>query len=144
MSKPKKVDQLPYPRFTKLITYHIQSQNGKSCKRSNSMMHRTTKDEVLSKLTFMSKGEPKGALSYGVKILDAMLSDTIKESDDYINYLTKYKSAQPSVPTLGRACRKVYISRGGIEINVGKKRKAKVLRKKQTITVADNILEDPD
>ncbi|GJV55730.1 hypothetical protein Tco_1456735 [Tanacetum coccineum] len=43
-------------------------------------------------------GEPK----YGMKILEAMLSQTIKESIDYLNYLAKSQNAQSGAPIIGR------------------------------------------
>ncbi|GJS35123.1 hypothetical protein Tco_0533505 [Tanacetum coccineum] len=50
----KKVEKLPYPRFTKLIIAHFLKENNTIAKLSNSLMHHTTQDEKLSKLKFES------------------------------------------------------------------------------------------
>nr|GEV05552.1 hypothetical protein [Tanacetum cinerariifolium] len=77
-------------------------------------------------------------------IPDVMLNDETKASCDYVNCLTKYGDAEPSVPTLGRGRGKGCMIKGGLEVNVDKKRmKVDAPNKRHTITVADNILEDP-
>nr|GEZ26592.1 hypothetical protein [Tanacetum cinerariifolium] len=60
---------------------------------------------------------------YGKTILDVMLIEEIKASVDYVNYLTKCGNTQPSVPIKGRGRGKCYMNRGGMKINVSKKRK---------------------
>ncbi|GJT60699.1 hypothetical protein Tco_1004232 [Tanacetum coccineum] len=77
-------------------------------------MHKISEEELVEKLNFVANGEPKGKPTYGMPILEVMLSKEIKESVDYINYLAKSRNAQSSAPTLGRG------------------------------QVADNLLEDPD
>ncbi|GKA93187.1 reverse transcriptase domain-containing protein, partial [Tanacetum coccineum] len=47
-------------------------------------------------------------------------------------------------PTLGRGQGKGYMRKGGLEVNDPKKKKADVLRRTRSITVADNLLEDPN
>ncbi|GJV62450.1 hypothetical protein Tco_1468550 [Tanacetum coccineum] len=80
---------------------------------------------------------------YGKTIPDVILSEEIKVFADYVNYLTKYRNSQPSVSTQGRGRRKGYMSKVGMEINVDKKmKKVEVPRKRRTIVVADNLLED--
>ncbi|GJX01390.1 retrovirus-related pol polyprotein from transposon TNT 1-94 [Tanacetum coccineum] len=82
---------------------------------------------------------------YGKIIPDVMLSDDIKEFTDYVNYLAKSRIFHLSVPTLGRGRGKGYMSIGVLEVNVDKKRKkVEVSKKRHTITVVDNILEDPN
>ncbi|GJX63800.1 hypothetical protein Tco_0296700 [Tanacetum coccineum] len=73
-----------------------------------------------------------------------MLSREIKESVDYINYLAKSGSAQPGVPTIGRGQGKGYMRHRGFKVNVPKNKKDEVPRRSKTITVADNLLENPD
>ncbi|GJU29476.1 hypothetical protein Tco_1173065 [Tanacetum coccineum] len=75
-------------------------------------MHKTNEDEVVQKLKFATKGELKGKLRYGKKILEAMLSQAIMEFADYLNYLAKSWNAQSGVPTLGRGQGKGYMSIG--------------------------------
>ncbi|GJY98816.1 hypothetical protein Tco_0516246 [Tanacetum coccineum] len=68
--------------------------------------------------------------------------ENLKEHKKEKSNLEEHKIWSEACPNLARGIG--YISRGGIEINAGKQRKAKVPRKKRTITVADNILEDAD
>nr|GEY50028.1 hypothetical protein [Tanacetum cinerariifolium] len=77
-----------------------------------------------------------------MKILDVMLSDTIKHSAAYRIYLTKCRNgdalivlAQPSESIQGRGREKGYVKKGGFET-------IKILGKKRNITIVDNILED--
>ncbi|GJU96105.1 hypothetical protein Tco_1320861 [Tanacetum coccineum] len=79
-------------------------------------MHKISEEELVEKLKFVAKGEPKGKPTYGMPIPEAM----------------------------GRG--KGYMSKGGLEVNAPKKKKKtdEVLRRKHTITFADNLLEDPD
>ncbi|GKB53691.1 hypothetical protein Tco_0904444 [Tanacetum coccineum] len=106
-------------------------------------MHHIKDDEVLGKLKFVAKGEPTRKSRYGKTNLDVMLSDEIKAFADYVNYLMKFGNAQSSVPILGKGQGKGFMNRGGLEINVEKKKKKfEFLKKKRTIIVADNILDD--
>ncbi|GKA53398.1 hypothetical protein Tco_0746713 [Tanacetum coccineum] len=108
-------------------------------------MYKTIKEEVVEKLKFMAKGETKGKPKYGMKILEAMLSQIITESADNMNYLAKSKNTQSGAPIQGMGRGKGYMRKGGLEDNVPKmKKKNDVPRRKRTITVDDNILEDPD
>ncbi|GKC77464.1 hypothetical protein Tco_1128238 [Tanacetum coccineum] len=83
-------------------------------KRSESVMHKTSEGELVEKLKFVAKGEPKGKPAFGMPIPEAMMSREIKEPNDYLNYLAKYLNAQSGAPTLGRG------------------------------QVVDNLLQDPD
>nr|GEW64844.1 hypothetical protein [Tanacetum cinerariifolium] len=107
------------------------------------MMHNTTEDKVLAKLKFVAKGEPKGVSKYGRTIPDVILIEEIKASADCVNYLMMSRNTQPCVPTQGMGRGKGYMRLRGVEFNVRKKRKAKVPRKKRTIAIVDNVLEDP-
>ncbi|GKD02771.1 hypothetical protein Tco_1177745 [Tanacetum coccineum] len=77
-------------------------------------MHKISEGELVEKLKFVAKGEPKGKPTFGMPIPEAMMSREIKEPNDYLNYLAKYLNAQSGAPTLGRG------------------------------QVVDNLLQDPD
>ncbi|GJU20329.1 hypothetical protein Tco_1153671 [Tanacetum coccineum] len=113
-NKAKKQEQLPYPRFIKHIINHLLLQNDNLNKQSDSVMHKISEEELVEKLKFVDKGEPKGKPAYGMPIPEVMLSKEIKESIDYINYLAKSRNAQSGAPTLGSG------------------------------QVANNLMEDPD
>ncbi|GJS62210.1 hypothetical protein Tco_0656994 [Tanacetum coccineum] len=128
------------PRYKRIAV-----SNDNLNKSSESITYKTIKEEVVEKLKFMAKGETKGKPKYGMKILEAMLSQIIKESADNMNYLAKSKNTQSGAPIQGMGQGKGYMSKGGLEDNVLKmKKKNNVPRRKRTITVDDNILEDPD
>ncbi|GJU02198.1 hypothetical protein Tco_1112536 [Tanacetum coccineum] len=117
-SNAKKKELLPYPRFTKVIINHILSKHNTLSKRPESWTHTIKDDAVLGKLKFVNKGEdhPK----YGMSIPDVMMSDTIRNSASTI-------------------------SRKNVEVKVHtKKAKDRVRRRNRSITIADNVVKDPD
>ncbi|GKB22315.1 hypothetical protein Tco_0856238 [Tanacetum coccineum] len=62
-------------------------------------------EELMDKLKFVAKGEPKGKLTFRMPIPEAMISMEIKESDAYLNYLAKYPNAQSGAPTFWKGSR---------------------------------------
>ncbi|GKA71696.1 hypothetical protein Tco_0777835 [Tanacetum coccineum] len=91
---------------------------------------------------FVNKGEdhPK----YGMSIPDVMMSDTIRNSAHYVKYLARSIGTQSSVP-IRRRRGKGTISRKNVEVKVHiKKKKDKVPRRNRSITIADNVVKDPD
>ncbi|GJQ99209.1 hypothetical protein Tco_0522194 [Tanacetum coccineum] len=59
-------------------------------------MYQIKNDKVLAKLKFVTKGESTGKPRYGKAIPDVILSDDIKASADYVNYLTKVSCVSQS------------------------------------------------
>ncbi|GJU38764.1 hypothetical protein Tco_1191721 [Tanacetum coccineum] len=86
----KKKELLPFPRFTKLIIKYILSYHNNVSKRPQSYQHVMKLDAVIGNLKFVNKG--KKDLIYGMAILKEMMSDEIKASADYFNYLAKKAS----------------------------------------------------
>ncbi|GJZ18389.1 hypothetical protein Tco_0554512, partial [Tanacetum coccineum] len=117
--KATKQERLPYPRFTKIIIQHILSENANLNKRSNSMPHKIGEEELMEKLKFVAKGEPKGTPTFGMPIPEAMMR---------------------------RGQGKGYMRKVDMEINVPKpkKKKSKFPMKQRIITIAVNLLEDLD
>ncbi|GJX25236.1 hypothetical protein Tco_0231532 [Tanacetum coccineum] len=141
-SNAKKKELLPYPRFTKVIINHILSKHNTLSKIPESWTHTIKDDAVLGKLKFVNKGEdhPK----YGMSIPDVMMSDTIRNSAHYAKYLARSTGTQSSVPTRRRRG-KGTISRKNVEVKVHtKKAKDRVRRRNRSITIADNVVKDPD
>nr|GEW84449.1 hypothetical protein [Tanacetum cinerariifolium] len=56
------------------------------------MPHKINEEELVKKLMFVAKGEPKGKPTFGMPIPEAMMNREIKESDVYLNYLAKTKA----------------------------------------------------
>ncbi|GKA87760.1 hypothetical protein Tco_0809524 [Tanacetum coccineum] len=94
------------------------------------MPHKISEKELVEKLKFVAKGEPKGKPTFRIPILEAMMSREIKESIVYLNYLAKYLNAQSGAPTLGKGRGKGYMKKGGLEVNAPKKKRADVPRRK--------------
>ncbi|GJT02763.1 hypothetical protein Tco_0823932 [Tanacetum coccineum] len=90
----KRKELLPFPRFTKLIIQHIFSHHNTVFKRLQSEKHRITLDAVLGNLKFSNKGAYD--LINGIAIPMEMLSDEIKASTNYLNYLAKSMGIQPA------------------------------------------------
>nr|GEW02297.1 hypothetical protein [Tanacetum cinerariifolium] len=87
--KGQKTKIMPYPRFTKVIIHYFMSQHKSISKREGSPYHTVTDDGLLDKLKFVSKGNKYQV--YGKPILDALITDDIKNSKTYkmfFKYLT--------------------------------------------------------
>ncbi|GJX27071.1 hypothetical protein Tco_0233367 [Tanacetum coccineum] len=126
----KRQKNMPYPRFTKVIIHYFLSKHRSIPKRHNSFINTIKDDGVLGKLKYVSKGEDKQM--YGMSILDVMMNDDIKNSNDYLTYLAL--STGTEVPNKGRGKGK------GL---MGKKATVNP-SKKGSITADDNIIPDPD
>nr|GFA99881.1 hypothetical protein [Tanacetum cinerariifolium] len=125
-----------------VIINHILSKHNTLSKRPESWTHTIKDDAVLGMLKFVNKGEdhPK----YGMSIPDVMMSDTIRNSAHYAKYLARSTGTQSSVPTRRRRG-KGTISRKNVEVKVHtKKTKDRVRRRNRYITIADNVVKDPD
>ncbi|GJR96144.1 hypothetical protein Tco_0268318 [Tanacetum coccineum] len=64
-------------------------------------------------------------------------------SEDELCPSDKRVAVNSGALNLGRGRGKGYMRKGGLEVNASKKKKAEVPRRSRTITVADNLLEDP-
>ncbi|GJW58115.1 hypothetical protein Tco_0104846 [Tanacetum coccineum] len=76
----------------KLIIKHILSHHNTVSKRPQSDKHGIKIDTVLGNLKFINKGEEH--LKYGMAVLEEMMSDTIKASSSYLNYMAKSLGTQ--------------------------------------------------
>ncbi|GJT41013.1 hypothetical protein Tco_0940878 [Tanacetum coccineum] len=95
-----------------------------------SKMHVIKLDAVHENLNFANKGE-KDPIN-GMAIPKEMMSDEIKASANYLNYLAKSMGTQ-----LGKGRGKRLITKKGIEVVVEKKKTIRIPRKKSTKTVIE-------
>ncbi|GJY42456.1 hypothetical protein Tco_0429726 [Tanacetum coccineum] len=95
-----------------------------------SKMHVIKLDAVHENLKFANKGEKDPI--YGMAIPKEMMSDEIKASANYSNYLAKSMGTQP-----GKSQGKRLITKKGIEVVVEKKKTIRIPRKKRTKTVIE-------
>ncbi|GKA30925.1 hypothetical protein Tco_0717230 [Tanacetum coccineum] len=82
----KKVTPLliPYGRFTKVIIYHLASNNNIH-RRPDSAVHHTGDDFILGNLKFVPKGESVEV--FGMAIPDPLITEAIQQSSYYPKYL---------------------------------------------------------
>ncbi|GKD88608.1 hypothetical protein Tco_1364115, partial [Tanacetum coccineum] len=116
----KKKELLPFPRFTKLIIKHIISLHNNLSERPQSYHHVIKLDAILGNLKFANKGENDPI--YGMAIPMEAMSDEIKASTDYSNYLAKSKVDKP-VKGKGKGL----MTRKGIQV---------IMEKKDTIRIS--------
>ncbi|GJY27253.1 hypothetical protein Tco_0401979, partial [Tanacetum coccineum] len=127
--KKSRRENMPYPRFTKIIINHFLKQH-KSLTNLNHNHYHTIKDDgLVSRLKFVRIGEDYQ--EYGLPIPDVMLTDAIKHSESYQMFI-KYSTHQiPPKRSKGKAKKKT-----------SSKRRVK---KKVTLSANDNIIsDDPD
>ncbi|GKE29737.1 hypothetical protein Tco_1445121 [Tanacetum coccineum] len=144
------MSKLLYTRFTKLIIDHFLSCNKNVPRRSDSEMHSEGQDSHLTKLI----NTVKGTYKFGMKIPDTMINDAFKKSARYKYYKAKKtesekaKSAEEPeeqhVSPVKSRQGKGYMRSGDQEENFPSAFKKNVVpRKTRSLTVADNIVEEP-
>ncbi|GKD10817.1 hypothetical protein Tco_1190502 [Tanacetum coccineum] len=126
--KRSRRENMPYPRFTKIIINRFLKQH-KSLTNLNHKQYHTIKDVGnVSRLEFVRIS--KDYQVYGLPIPDVMLTDAIKRSKSYQMFI-KYSINQiPHKKIRGR---------------VQKERRLLMIKKKVTLSADDNIIShDPD
>ncbi|GJZ20621.1 hypothetical protein Tco_0557211 [Tanacetum coccineum] len=81
-SRPSKMSKLLYTRFTKLIIDYLLSLNKSIPHRSDSKLHSSQDDHLITNLLNTTNGDYK----FGMEVLDAMTSDEIKKKAGYKYY----------------------------------------------------------
>ncbi|GJR02173.1 hypothetical protein Tco_0525157 [Tanacetum coccineum] len=129
-------ENMPFPRFTKVIINHFLKQY-KSISNLKYQHYHTIKDgDIVSKLGFVRIGEDYQ--EYGLVIPDVMLNDAIKQSESYQMFIKYSPDEIPPKKSRGKESEP--------EPQLVKKKTAsrRVVKKKVTISAADNIIPDPD
>ncbi|GJS10629.1 hypothetical protein Tco_0367425 [Tanacetum coccineum] len=149
--KRSRRENMPYPRFTKIIINHFLKQH-KSLTNLNHKHYHTIKDDgIVSRLKFVRIGEDYQ--EYGLPIPDVMLTDVIKHSESYHMFI-KYSTNQiPPKKSRGKGSKgkkTTEESRETVDVseesepepepakknNFGKRR----VKKKVTLSANDNII----
>ncbi|GJW80995.1 hypothetical protein Tco_0144970 [Tanacetum coccineum] len=91
---------MPYPRFTKVIINHFMSIHSSIPKEIPSGLHTIKDDDVLSRMKFIRIGED--VQEYRRAILDAMLTDDIKQSETYQMFIKYFTGLIPLKKTRGK------------------------------------------
>ncbi|GKD09996.1 hypothetical protein Tco_1189681 [Tanacetum coccineum] len=146
---------MPYPRFTKVIINHFLKQH-KSLSNLKYQYYHTIKDDgIVSRLKFVRIVEDYQ--EYRLVIPDVMMNDAIKQSESYQMFI-KYSTSQISPKkSRGKGSQGKKIVDDSLEtVEVSKEsepepeyvsRKTasrRVVKKKVTISVANNIIPDPN
>nr|GEU51694.1 hypothetical protein [Tanacetum cinerariifolium] len=84
-SIPSKMSKLLYTCFTKLIIEYLLSLNKSIPRRSNSKLHSSHDDHLITKLLNTTNGDYK----FGMEVPDAMISDAITKRAGYKYYMAK-------------------------------------------------------
>ncbi|GJX10449.1 hypothetical protein Tco_0200308 [Tanacetum coccineum] len=96
----KRREQMPYPRFTKVIINHFLSKHNTLPKRQSSFINTIKYDSVLGKLKFLNKGEEHQ--KYGMSIPDSMMNDAIRNSATYLTYLALSTNTKVKIRKVGK------------------------------------------
>ncbi|GJZ32291.1 hypothetical protein Tco_0577727 [Tanacetum coccineum] len=146
----KRREQMPYPRFTKVIINHFLSKHNTLSRRHGSFLHMIKYDSVLGKLKFVSKGEEHQ--KYGMYIPNSMMNDAIRSSDSHLTYLALSTNTEAIVPKEVKGKSKCGKGKKKAATSVLKKKKKDVVKKNDStpkkkhsrLTSDDNILPDRD
>ncbi|GJU80697.1 retrovirus-related pol polyprotein from transposon TNT 1-94 [Tanacetum coccineum] len=128
--KRSRCENMPYPRFTKIIINHFLKQHRSLTNLNHKHYHTIKDDGIVSRLKFVRIGEDYQ--EYGLLISDVMLTDAIKRSESYQMFI-KYSTNQ-TPPKKSR----------GKEPEPAKKKTAsrRVVKKTVTLSADDNIISD--
>nr|GEU59040.1 hypothetical protein [Tanacetum cinerariifolium] len=121
----------------KLIIKHILFDHNNVSKRLQSYHHVIKIDATLGNLKFTNKGSKD--LIYGIVISLEMMSDAIKDSVDYLNYLAKSKGDQP-VKGQGKGL----LTKYGVEVVVENIEIIWVPKRKRTETVIEETCQSEE
>ncbi|GJZ95729.1 hypothetical protein Tco_0668063, partial [Tanacetum coccineum] len=146
----KRREQIPYPRFTKVIINYFLSKHNTLSRRHISFLYMIKYDSVLGKLKFVIKGEEKQ--KYGMFIPDSMMNDAIMSSNSYLTYMALSTNTEAAVAKEVKGKGKGGKGKKKAATSVQNEKKKDDVKKKATtprressrLTADDNILPYPD
>ncbi|GKE08907.1 hypothetical protein Tco_1412458, partial [Tanacetum coccineum] len=118
----------PYPRFTKIIINYFLSLYKSIPKGLSSGLNTIKDDDVIQRLKFVNKGED--FQEYGRAIPDTMLTDDIKLSESYREFIDYSTGSIPPKKTRGNGSQR--------------KKQTVTSKKKSFISADDNIIPELD
>ncbi|GJU10384.1 retrovirus-related pol polyprotein from transposon TNT 1-94 [Tanacetum coccineum] len=124
------IKKLGYPEDLEQVSKMILSHHNNVFKKLQSYHHVIKIDAVLRNLKFANKGVKD--LIYRMEIPLEMMSDEIKASADYLNYLAKSKGDQPA-----KVRGKGVLTKKAVEVVVEKTKIVRVPKKKRTKIVIE-------
>ncbi|GJV21739.1 hypothetical protein Tco_1370759 [Tanacetum coccineum] len=145
---------MTYPRFTKIIINHLLCIHKFVPKALLSSLHTIKDDGFFSQMKFVRIGED--VQEYGRAIPDAMLTDNIKQSETYKMFIKYSTGLIPPKKTRGKGSqgKKAVVSSKPASVEVSDESDSeaarkqtssrRVIKKKVSISVEDNIILEPD
>nr|GEZ93286.1 hypothetical protein [Tanacetum cinerariifolium]GFA38479.1 hypothetical protein [Tanacetum cinerariifolium] len=133
-------ENMPYPRFTKIIINHFLNQH-KSLSNLKYQHYHTIKDDgIVSRLKFVRIGEEYQ--EYGLEIPHVMRNDIIKRSESYQMFI-KYSTSQiPPKKSRGKGSQESKPELKPIKKKIASRR---AVKKKVILSTEYNIIhDDPD
>ncbi|GKB27768.1 hypothetical protein Tco_0867169 [Tanacetum coccineum] len=154
--KRSRCENIPFPRFTKVIINHFLTQH-KSLSNLKYQHYHTIKDDgIVCRLKFVRIGEDYQ--EYGLSIPETMLTEAIKQSESYQMFIKYYIGQIPLKKIRGKGSQRKKTADDSQEtVNVSEESKPKPesvkrknsskrrIKKKVTLSADDNIIsDDPD
>ncbi|GJR04726.1 hypothetical protein Tco_0527710 [Tanacetum coccineum] len=152
--KKSRRENMPYPRFTKVIIDYFLSKH-KSLKKLKFQHFHTIKDDgVVSRLKFVRMGED--VQQYGLAIPATMLNNEIIQSESYKMFILYSTGQIPPKKSRGKGSqgkKTADTTEESVDVSdesdpepliIRKTSKRKVVKKKATISVDDKIIPEPD
>ncbi|GJY37916.1 hypothetical protein Tco_0424280 [Tanacetum coccineum] len=152
--KKSRRENMPYPRFTKVIIDYFLSKH-KSLKKLKFQHFHTIKDDgVVSRLKFVRMGED--VQQYGLVIPATMLNNKIIQSESYKMFILYSTGQIPPKKSRGKGSqgkKTADTTKESVDVSDEsdpeplirrKTSRRKVVKKKATISADDNIIPEPD
>ncbi|GJW92208.1 hypothetical protein Tco_0169761 [Tanacetum coccineum] len=151
--KKGKLENMPYPRFTKIIINYLLSKHQPLTKLQYLHTHTVKDDGVVSRLKFVRIGED--FQEYRLPILETMLTEEIKQSESYQMFIKYSTGLLPPKKSSGKGSqgkKTTYTPEAAVDVFEGsdseptRKRTSsrRVIKKKVSISADDNIIPEPD
>ncbi|GJY75986.1 retrovirus-related pol polyprotein from transposon TNT 1-94 [Tanacetum coccineum] len=151
--KKGRLENMPYPTFTKIIINHFLSKHQSLTKLKYLHTHIIKDDGIVSRLKFVRIS--KDYQEYGLPISETMLTEGIKQSESYQVFI-KYSTGQiPPTKSRGKGSqgkKTADIPKADVDVSEesdsepGRKRTSskRLIKKKVIISADDNNIPDPD
>ncbi|GJX15050.1 hypothetical protein Tco_0206808 [Tanacetum coccineum] len=151
--KKSRRENMPYPRFTKVIIDYFLSKH-KSLKKLKFQHFHTIKDDgVVSRLKFVRMGED--VQQYGLAIPATMLNNEIIQSESYKMFILYSTGQIPPKKSRGKGSqgkKTADTTEESVDVSdesepeplIRRKTSSRRVKKKATISVDDNIVPEPD
>ncbi|GKA80562.1 hypothetical protein Tco_0787254, partial [Tanacetum coccineum] len=151
--KKSRRENMPYPRFTKVIIDYFLSKHKSLKKLKFQHLHTIKDDGVVSRLKFVRMGED--VQQYGLAIPATMLNNEIIQSESYKKFILYSTGQIPPKKSRGKGSqgkKTADPTEESVDVSdesepeplIRRKTSSRRVKKKATISVDDNIVPEPD